>query len=118
MKNAADTPYAKKGTVLTVAFELDGLAMTALNGGPMFPFTEAISLVVRCDSQAEVDEYWNKLVQGGKESQCGWLKDKYGLSWQIVPGKLPELIQNPKALQVMLKMKKIDLEELERATKE
>jgi predicted 3-demethylubiquinone-9 3-methyltransferase (glyoxalase superfamily) len=118
VKNAADTPYAKKGTVLTVAFELDGLAMTALNGGPMFPFTEAISLVVRCDSQAEVDEYWNKLVQGGKESQCGWLKDKYGLSWQIVPGKLPELIQNPKALQVMLKMKKIDLEELERATKE
>jgi predicted 3-demethylubiquinone-9 3-methyltransferase (glyoxalase superfamily) len=118
VKNAAGTRYAKKGTVLTVAFELDGLAMTALNGGPMFPFTEAISLVVRCDSQAEVDEYWNKLVQGGKESQCGWLKDKYGLSWQIVPGKLPELIQNPKALQVMLKMKKIDLEELERATKE
>jgi predicted 3-demethylubiquinone-9 3-methyltransferase (glyoxalase superfamily) len=118
VKNAADMSHSKKGAVLTVAFELDGLTMTALNGGPIFQFTEAISLVVRCDSQAEVDEYWNKLVQGGKESQCGWLKDKFGLSWQIVPGRLPELIQNPKALQAMLKMKKIDLAELERAAKE
>ena len=118
VRNTADAPHAKKATVLTVAFELDGLKITALNGGPMFQFTEAISLLVRCDSQAEVDEYWSKLVQGGAESQCGWLKDQYGLSWQIIPGRLLDLIQNPKALQAMLKMKKIDLGELERAAKE
>ena len=75
-------PYIKKGAVLTVAFELDGLKMTALNGGPRFKFTEAISLVVRCDSQDEVDEYWDKLTaNGGEESQCGWLKDKFGRSF-------------------------------------
>jgi predicted 3-demethylubiquinone-9 3-methyltransferase (glyoxalase superfamily) len=101
--------------VLTVSFELDGLTFTALNGGPIFHFTEAISFVVRCDSQAEVDDYWAKLTAGGSESQCGWLKDKFGVSWQIVPARLPELIKNPKAMQAMLKMKKIDLAELERA---
>jgi predicted 3-demethylubiquinone-9 3-methyltransferase (glyoxalase superfamily) len=102
--------------VLTVAFELDGQTFTALNGGPMFKFTEAVSFVVRCDSQQEVDEYWAKLTAaGGMESQCGWLKDKFGLSWQIVPTQLPDLIRHPKALQAMMKMKKIDLAELERA---
>jgi predicted 3-demethylubiquinone-9 3-methyltransferase (glyoxalase superfamily) len=100
---------------LTVSFELDGLKFTALNGGPLFKFNEAISFVVRCDSQAEVDEYWNKLSAGGTESQCGWLKDKFGLSWQVVPAVLPELIKKPAALQAMLKMKKLDIAELERA---
>lgn len=106
---------APKSGVLTVAFELDGLRFTALNGGPLFPFTEAVSFVVRCDSQKEVDEYWSKLSAGGKEGQCGWLKDKFGLSWQIVPARLPELIKHPKAMQAMLKMKKLDIAELERA---
>ena len=104
-----------KRSVLTIAFELDGQTFTALNGGPMFKFTEAVSFVVRCDSQAEVDEYWTKLSAGGSESQCGWLKDKFGLSWQIVPARLPDLIKNPRAMQAMLKMKKIDIAELERA---
>ena len=102
-------------TVLTIAFELDGQKFTALNGGPMFKFTEAISFVVRCDSQEEVDDYWTKLSAGGSESQCGWLKDKFGLSWQIVPARLPDLIRKPNAMQAMLKMKKLDIAELERA---
>ncbi len=105
-----------KAKVLTIAFELDGQIFTALNGGPIFKFTEAISFVVRCDSQEEVDDYWLKLTaDGGSESQCGWLKDKFGLSWQIVPAKLSELIKNPKAMQAMLKMRKLDIAELERA---
>ena len=102
--------------VVTVAFELDGQTFTALNGGPMFKFNESVSFVVRCDSQVEVNEYWEKLTAGGgSEGQCGWLKDKFGLSWQIVPTQLPDLIRHPKALQAMLKMKKIDLAELQRA---
>ena len=107
--------HARKPRVLTVAFELDGQIFTALNGGPMFKFTEAVSFVVRCDSQQEVDEYWEKLSAGGSESQCGWLKDKFGLSWQIVPARLSELISHPKAMQAMLGMKKLDIAELERA---
>lgn len=118
MRSSADTPSGPKGMLLTVSFELDGQKFTALNGGPMFKFNESISFVVRCDSQAEVDEYWNKFISGGgQESQCGWLKDKFGVSWQITPTRLLELIQNPKAMQAMLKMKKIDLAELERAAK-
>ena len=113
-RNAGDSS-GPKGKVLTIAFELDGQRFTALNGGPMFKFTEAVSFVVRCDSQQEVDEYWSKLSAGGSEVQCGWLKDKFGLSWQIVPARLPELIKNPKAMQAMLQMKKIDIAELERA---
>ena len=107
-----------KGNILTVSFELDGQKFIALNGGPLFQFTEAISFVVRCDSQAEVDHYWTKLSAGGSESRCGWLKDKFGVSWQIVPGQLPELIKHPKAMQAMLGMKKLDIAELERAAKE
>jgi predicted 3-demethylubiquinone-9 3-methyltransferase (glyoxalase superfamily) len=103
------------GKVLTIAFELDGQKFTALNGGPKFKFTEAISLVVRCDSQQEVDEYWSKLTAGGSESQCGWLKDKFGLSWQIVPAKIHEVLKNPKAVEAMMKMKKLDMAVLERA---
>jgi predicted 3-demethylubiquinone-9 3-methyltransferase (glyoxalase superfamily) len=106
------TPPAK---ILTIAFELDGQTFTALNGGPMFKFTEAVSFVVRCDSQEEVNYYWSKLTSGGSEIQCGWLKDKFGLSWQIVPARLPDLIKHPKAMQAMLQMKKLDIAELERA---
>jgi predicted 3-demethylubiquinone-9 3-methyltransferase (glyoxalase superfamily) len=118
-RSTADTPSGPKGMVLTVAFELDGLRFTALNGGSTFKFTEAVSFVVRCDTQQEVDRYWSKLTAGGgAESQCGWLKDKFGLSWQIVPAQLPELIKHPKAMQAMLKMKKLDIAELERAARE
>ena len=105
-------------SVLTIAFELDGQTFTALNGGPVFQFTEAVSFVVRCDSQEEVDEYWSKLSEGGSERQCGWLKDRFGLSWQIVPASLPELIKQPKAMQAMLKMTKLDIAEVERAASE
>ena len=104
-----------KSSVFTIAFELDGQKLTALNGGPLFKFTEAISLLVRCDSQQEVDYYWDRLSAGGSGGQCGWLKDRFGLSWQIVPGHLPDLIKHPKAMQAMLKMKKLDIAELERA---
>jgi predicted 3-demethylubiquinone-9 3-methyltransferase (glyoxalase superfamily) len=111
------------GTVMTVAFELDGQAFTALNGGPMFKFNEAISFQVNCETQAEVDYYWDKLSEGGdKEAQqCGWLKDKYGVSWQVVPRVLLEMIQDPdsqksqRAMEVMLQMKKIDIHKLTRA---
>jgi len=113
-----DDSRSPKGSVLTVSFELDGQKFVALNGGPMFQFTEAISFVVRCDSQAEVDDYWTKLSAGGSEGRCGWLKDKFGLSWQIAPVRLPELIKHPKAMQAMLGMKKLDIAELERAAKE
>jgi predicted 3-demethylubiquinone-9 3-methyltransferase (glyoxalase superfamily) len=107
-----------KGRPLTIAFELDGQTFTALNGGPLFHFTEAISFVVRCDTQEEVDEYWSRLSAGGSESQCGWLKDKFGLSWQIVPARLPQLIRHPKAFQAMLQMRKLDLAVLEKAAGE
>ena len=113
-----DGPGGAKRKVLTIAFELDGQKFTALNGGPMFKFNEAVSFVVRCDSQREVDEYWAKLSAGGSESQCGWLKDKFGLSWQIVPARLPELIRHPAAMQAMLQMKKLDIATLERASQE
>jgi predicted 3-demethylubiquinone-9 3-methyltransferase (glyoxalase superfamily) len=103
------------GSILTMAFELDGQKFTALNGGPAFPFAEAISLLVRCDSQEEIDEYWAKLTAGGSEGQCGWLKDKFGLSWQVVPAHLPNFIRAPAAMQAMLKMKKLDIGILERA---
>ena len=113
VKNNGNRPAP--ATILTIAFELDGQIFTALNGGPMFKFTEAVSFVVRCDSQEEVDDYYSKLSAGGSESQCGWIKDKFGLSWQIVPARLPDLIKKPGAMQAMLKMKKLDIAELERA---
>lgn len=111
-----DANAGPKGKVLTVSFELDGQRFTALNGGPTFKFTEAVSFLVRCEDQAEVDYYWAKLTSnGGSESQCGWLKDKFGLSWQIVPARLSELLKHPKAMQAMMGMKKLDIAELERA---
>jgi predicted 3-demethylubiquinone-9 3-methyltransferase (glyoxalase superfamily) len=111
------------GTVMTVAFELEGQAFTALNGGPVFTFNEAISFQVYCDTQEEVDYYWEKLSEGGdvKAQQCGWLKDQYGVSWQIVPTMLIEMIQDPdteksqRVMEAMLRMKKIDIETLKRA---
>lgn len=111
------------GSVMTVAFELDGQAFIALNGGPLFKFNEAISLVVNCETQEEVDYYWAKLSAGGdaKAQQCGWLKDKYGVSWQVVPTILIEMVKDPnskksqKAFAAMLQMKKIDIENLKRA---
>lgn len=110
-----------KGTIMTVAFQLDGQEFVALNGGPQFKFTEAISLVVNCQTQEQVDEYWRKLSDGGQEIQCGWLKDKYGLSWQIVPTILSELLSDPdpkkaeRVMQAMLQMKKIDIKGLKQA---
>jgi len=114
LRNTGDAPGVKGG-ILTIAFELDGQKFTALNGGPDYRFTEAISFVVRCDPQQEVDYYWQKLTDGGSEIQCGWLKDKFGLCWQIVPARLADLIRHPKALQAMLKMRKINIAKLKRA---
>ena len=110
-----------EGTVMAVSFELDGQKFVALNGGPQFTFSEAISFQVDCQSQEEVDAYWSKLSAGGEEGQCGWLKDKFGLSWQIVPTRLIELLQDPdreksqRAMEAMLKMKKIEIADVERA---
>jgi predicted 3-demethylubiquinone-9 3-methyltransferase (glyoxalase superfamily) len=115
LRNTGDAP-GPKGGVLTVSFELDGLRITALNGGPAYQFTPAVSFAVRCDTQQEIDDYWSKLTAGGKEIQCGWLVDKFGLSWQIVPARLPELIKHPKGMQAMMKMKKLEIAELERAS--
>ena len=110
-----------EGTVMTVSFELDGQRLAALNGGPDFSFTEAVSFQVACADQDEVDHYWNALSDGGEEGPCGWLKDRFGLSWQIVPNALPRLLGDPdperaqRVMAAMLKMKKIEIAELERA---
>ncbi|MGH3793412.1 MAG: VOC family protein [Pseudonocardiaceae bacterium] len=110
-----------EGTVMTVTFELDGQKFVALNGGPQFTFTEAISFQVSCETQDEVDYFWSTLSEGGKEGPCGWLKDKYGVSWQIVPTALHELLSDPDtaksqgAMTAMLGMRKIDIEALRRA---
>ncbi|MGH6946430.1 MAG: VOC family protein [Kiloniellales bacterium] len=112
-----------KGSVMTVAFELDGQQFTALNGGPHFKFTEAVSFVVDCKTQQEVDSYWDKLSEGGEKRDCGWVKDKFGLSWQIVPTVLIELVSDPDpaksqpAMAAMLKMTKIDIAKLQQAHK-
>jgi predicted 3-demethylubiquinone-9 3-methyltransferase (glyoxalase superfamily) len=111
------------GSVMTVAFQLEGQNFLALNGGPHFKFTEAISFVVSCNTQAEVDKFWKKLSAGGQEVQCGWLKDKYGVSWQIVPAVLGELLSDKDAaksqrvMQAMLKMVKLDIRKLKQAAK-
>jgi predicted 3-demethylubiquinone-9 3-methyltransferase (glyoxalase superfamily) len=107
------------GSVLTASFELEGLHFTALNGGPHFKFNEAISFHVACESQEEVDYFWDRLGAGGQIQQCGWLKDKFGVSWQIVPTALPRLLGDParanRVMQAMLQMKKLDIAALERA---
>lgn len=110
-----------EGSVMTATFELDGLEFVALNAGPRFKFTEAISFVINCQNQEEVDYYWEKLTEGGEESRCGWLKDKFGLSWQVVPTALTELMQDKdqekanRVMEAMLKMDKIIIHELEEA---
>ncbi len=111
-----------EGTVMTATFQLEGQEFMVLNGGPAFKFTEAISFFVNCETQEEIDRLWEKLTaDGGEESQCGWLKDKYGLSWQIVPGNLGQLLNNPdrekakRAMNAMLQMKKLDIQALEQA---
>ncbi|HVR81732.1 MAG TPA: VOC family protein [Luteimonas sp.] len=122
-KESAQASGRPEGSVLTIAFELDGQEFTALNGTPIFKFNEAISLVIHCQSQAEVDHYWNHLSAGGDEKaqQCGWLKDRFGVSWQVVPTLLIELLSDPdpdtarKAMHAMMQMKKIDLEALRQA---
>jgi predicted 3-demethylubiquinone-9 3-methyltransferase (glyoxalase superfamily) len=120
---AAQAAGRPKGSVLTVAFELDGQEFTALNGGPMFKFNEAISLQVNCDDQDELDHYWNKLSAGGDPTaqQCGWLKDKFGLSWQIVPAAVARMMTDPdpaksnRVMQALLQMKKLDIRTLQQA---
>ena len=114
MRNSNDGS-GPKGSILTISFELDGQKFTALNGGPVYHFNEAVSFFVRCDTQQEIDHYWEKLSAGGTEIQCGWLKDKFGLCWQIVPARIGDLIKHPKGMEAMLKMKKLDIAELERA---
>jgi predicted 3-demethylubiquinone-9 3-methyltransferase (glyoxalase superfamily) len=113
----------KPGSVMTVEFELDGQAFTALNGGPLFRFTEAISLQIFCETQAEIDHYWSKLTEGGDATaqQCGWLKDRYGVSWQVVPRALADMVSDPdpakagRVTDALMQMKKLDLPVLQRA---
>jgi predicted 3-demethylubiquinone-9 3-methyltransferase (glyoxalase superfamily) len=110
-----------EGTVMTVSFELDGQEFVALNGGPDYTFSEAVSFQVSCETQEEVDAYWSKLSEGGEEGPCGWLKDRYGVSWQIIPTALPKLLGDSdpekaqRVMQAMLKMKKIEIDALEHA---
>jgi predicted 3-demethylubiquinone-9 3-methyltransferase (glyoxalase superfamily) len=116
-----DNAPMPKGTVMTVTFKLNGQEFMALNGGPVFKFTEAISMMVNCDTQKEIDYFWEKLSEGGKEIECGWLKDKYGLSWQIVPSLLGKWFKDKndkkkqRMVQALWKMKKLDIAELKRA---
>jgi predicted 3-demethylubiquinone-9 3-methyltransferase (glyoxalase superfamily) len=110
-----------QGTVMTVSFTLDGQEYIGLNGGPQFPFSEAISFQIMCADQEEADHYWNRLTDGGEESQCGWLKDRFGVSWQVVPTELMSLLRDPdpgraqRATEAMLQMRRIDLAEIKRA---
>ena len=117
----AEVSGRPKGTVMTVEFQLEGQEFLALNGGPIFKFTEAVSFVVNCETQQEIDEMWEKLSKGGEKGQCGWLKDQYDLSWQIVPPVLSEMLQDKNAaktervMKAMLQMKKLDIKTLKQA---
>ncbi len=118
-RSPVETPGAPNGMVLTISFELDGQKFTALNGGPDHQFNEAVSFVVRCDNQDEIDYYYSKLLEGGgSEIACGWLKDRFGLRWQVVPAHIGDLIRHPKAMQAMMQMMKFDIAALERAANE
>jgi predicted 3-demethylubiquinone-9 3-methyltransferase (glyoxalase superfamily) len=120
-KESAEVSGMPEGSVMTIGFRLHGQEFTALNGGPQFRFTEAVSFVVHCEDQDEVDYFWEKLAEGGEENRCGWLKDRYGVSWQVVPAALGNLLGDPdparsqRVMQAMLKMKKIDIGALRRA---
>ena len=115
-KEGSEVHGREAGTVMTVNFTLDGQAFTALNGGPVFRFNEAVSFQVICDTQEEIDYYWGRLTEGGEEVQCGWLRDKYGVSWQVVPAILPELLSDPikseRVTRAFLQMKKFDIKTL------
>ncbi len=116
-----DAGPGPKGTIMTIGFQLDGQEFTALNGGPQFKFTEAVSLVVHCQTQEEVDYYWEKLSEGGQKVDCGWVKDKFGLAWQVTPDVLMDLLQDSdteksqRVMKAMMTMKKLDIAELKRA---
>ena len=120
-RSPADTPSGPAGMVLTVEFTLAGTRFIALNGGPQFPFTEAVSFQIVCADQAEVDRLWAAVSEGGSDGQCGWIKDRWGLSWQVVPTRLHQLLADPdpqrsrRAMEAMLKMHKLNIAELERA---
>jgi len=118
-KEGFDIHHQKEGTAMTVSFTINGQSFTALNGGPLFKFTEAVSLQIFCENQDEIDYYWSRLSEGGEEGQCGWLKDKYGLSWQVIPSILPKLMSDPaksgRVTEAFLKMKKFDIEKLKNA---
>jgi predicted 3-demethylubiquinone-9 3-methyltransferase (glyoxalase superfamily) len=109
----------KEGTAMTVGFQINGQSFTALNGGPIFKFNEAISFQVFCETQEEIDDYWTRLTEGGQEGQCGWLKDKFGVSWQIIPTILPQLMTDParagRVTKAFLQMRKFDIEKLKMA---
>jgi predicted 3-demethylubiquinone-9 3-methyltransferase (glyoxalase superfamily) len=121
MRSAAETPSGPQGMVLTVEFTLAGTRYIAVNGGPQFRFTEAVSFAINCEDQAEVDRLWSALTEGGTESQCGWLKDRWGLSWQITPVRLIQLLSDKdpgrarRTMQAMMGMRKLNIAELERA---
>jgi len=120
-KEGATLSGVTEGTAMTVNFQIEGQDFVALNGGPQFKFTPAVSFVVNCDSQEEVDYYWGKLSEDGEEGQCGWLTDRYGVSWQVIPVMLPKILSDQdkekagRAMQAMLKMKKISISDLEKA---
>ena len=120
-KESSEASGQPAGSVMTIAFELDGQQFTAINGGPHFKFTEAVSFVVNCDSQDEIDHYWDKLSEGGETQQCGWLKDRFGLSWQIVPSEMPHLMgnaspaQSQKMMEAVMTMTKLNIAALKQA---
>jgi predicted 3-demethylubiquinone-9 3-methyltransferase (glyoxalase superfamily) len=124
VRRYGDAGPGPKGSAMTVSFQLEGQEFVGLNGGPQFKFNEAISFFVNCETQQEVDYFWSKLLEGGQESQCGWLKDKYGVSWQIIPAALMKLLGDPepakaqRVMKAMLQMRKIDVAQLEAAAKE
>jgi predicted 3-demethylubiquinone-9 3-methyltransferase (glyoxalase superfamily) len=116
LRNPGPAP-GLQGGILTIDFELDGVRFTALNGGPSHKFNEAVSFVVWCETQQEIDYYWDRLTDGGTEVACGWLRDKFGLSWQITPANIAQLVGNRKAMEAMMTMKKLDIAALERAAR-
>jgi len=116
LRNPGNAPGAP-GSILLLSFELDGVPFTALNGGPQYKFNPAVSFFIRCESQQEIDYYWDRLTDGGGEVACGWLYDKFGLSWQVVPANIGELVGSKKGMEAMMTMKKLDIAALEQAAK-
>lgn len=114
---SGDAGPGPKGSIVTISFELDGQPFTALNGGPEHQFNEAISFFIHCKDQAEIDYYWSKLTDGGAEIACGWLKDRFGVRWQVVPENIMDLVNNPGSMQAMMTMKKLDIGALKAASK-